>query len=66
MLSGQRAEATAAVPDEYLDLAHLFGDEAYVQERLEVFKGVGVTHLSLQPSGANALDDIEKIKAWVE
>jgi len=65
-LGGKRAEATAAVPDEYLDLAHLFGDEAHVQERLGVFKSVGVTHLSVAPAGANALDDIEKIKAWIE
>ncbi len=65
-LSGQRAEATAAVPDAYLDEAHLFGDEAHVQSRLEVFKNVGVTHLSVQPSGANGLDDIEKVKAWLD
>ena len=65
-LGGQRAEATAAVPDAYLDEAHLFGDEAHVQSRLEVFKSVGVTHLSVQPSGANGLDDIEKVKAWLD
>jgi len=65
-LGGQRAEATAAVPDAYLDEAHLFGDEAHVQQRLQVFKDVGVTHLSVQASGANPLDDIEKVKAWIE
>jgi F420-dependent oxidoreductase-like protein len=65
-LGGQRAEATAAVPDAYLDEAHLFGDEAHVQERLGVFKSVGVTHLSVQAAGANGLDDIEKVKAWLD
>jgi len=65
-LGGQRAEATAAVPDAYLDEAHLFGDEAHVQQRLQVFKDVGVTHLSVQASGANPIDDMEKIKAWIE
>ena len=65
-LGGQRAEATAAVPDAYLDEGHLFGDEAHVQQRLQAFKDVGVTHLSVNATGADPLDDMEKIKAWIE
>jgi F420-dependent oxidoreductase-like protein len=65
-LGGQRAEATAAVPDEYLGLANLIGDEAHVRERLEVYRSVGVTHLSINPQGPNPLDTIAAIKAWAE
>ena len=65
-LSGKRAEATAAVPDEYLDLSMLCGDEGYVRERLAVYKDVGVTHLNIDPRGENPLEVIEKIKAWSE
>ncbi len=64
-LSGHRAEATAAVPDEYLDLATLCGPEGHVRERLEVYREVGVTHLNVDPQGDDRLGTIEKIKAWV-
>ncbi len=64
-LAGRRAEATAAVPEEYVDLSALCGDEAYVRERLEVFASVGVTHLNLNPVGPDRLGTIERIKTWV-
>ncbi len=65
-LSGHRNEAFAAVPDEYLDLSMLCGDEGYVRERLQVYKDVGVTHLNIDPKGEHPLEVIEKIKAWAE
>ncbi|MEM8923344.1 MAG: LLM class F420-dependent oxidoreductase [Actinomycetota bacterium] len=65
-LSGHRKEATAAVPDEYLDLATLCGPEGHVRERLQVYKEVGLTYLNVQPAGDDPLGTIEKIKAWVE
>jgi F420-dependent oxidoreductase-like protein len=65
-LSGKRAEAIAAVPDEYLDLSMLCGDEGRVRERLEVYKEVGITHLNITPHGENPLEVIEKVKAWTE
>lgn len=65
-LSGKRAEATAAIPDEYLDLSMLTGDEGQIRERLAVYKAVGVTYLNIDPAGDNALDTIAKIKAWVD
>ena len=45
----------AAVPDEYIDLSALIGDEGYVRERLQVFKDVGVTHLNVNPIGLDSL-----------
>ncbi len=65
-LSGKRAEAIAAVPDEYIDLSALCGDEGFVRERIQVFKDVGVTHLNVMPHGPDPLDPIEKVKAWSE
>jgi len=65
-LSGKRAEATAAVPDEYLDLSMLCGDEAHVRQRIQLYKDIGVTHLNITPTGENPLDTIEMMKAWVE
>lgn len=65
-LSGRRAEATAAIPDEYLDLSMLCGDEGKVRERLQVYKEVGVTYLNIDPRGPNPLETIEKVKAWIE
>ncbi len=61
-LSGRRAEATAAVPDEYLDLSMLCGDEATVRERLGVYRDVGVTHLTVAPTGPDPLGTIEALK----
>jgi len=65
-LGGQRADAMAAVPDEYVDTANLIGPESHVKERLAVYKSVGVTHLTVNATGANALDDMAAVKAWIE
>jgi F420-dependent oxidoreductase-like protein len=65
-LGGQRAEAMAAVPDEYVDSANLIGPESHVKERLAVYKDVGVTHLTVNATGANAMDDMAAVKAWMD
>ena len=62
-LSGKRAEAMAAVPDEYLDTANLIGTEGHIKERLGVYAGVGVTHLIVNPTGTKPLDDLSAVKA---
>ena len=64
-LGRQAAEAVAAVPDEYVDTANLIGDEKHIQERLGVYKSVGVTHLMVNATGANAMDDMSAVKAWI-
>ncbi|MDH3301201.1 MAG: LLM class F420-dependent oxidoreductase [Acidimicrobiia bacterium] len=61
-LAGHRDEATAAVPDEYLDLSMLCGDEATVRERLGVYRNVGVTYLTIAPTGSDPLGTIERLK----
>ncbi len=65
-LSGKRAEAAAAVPEEYLDLSMLYGDEKTIRERLAVYRSVGVTHLNLNPIGPDPLGTFEAIKAMAE
>ncbi|MEM7340145.1 MAG: LLM class F420-dependent oxidoreductase [Actinomycetota bacterium] len=65
-LDGHRKEATAAVPDEYLDVATLCGPEGHVRERLSVYKEVGITYLNVEPHGADPLGTIEKVRAWIE
>jgi len=65
-LGGQRAEAMAAVPDDYVDSANLIGTEAHIRERLAVYKSVGVTHLTVNATGADSLDDMGAVKAWIE
>jgi F420-dependent oxidoreductase-like protein len=64
-LGGRRAEAMAAVPDAYVDTANLIGPEAHVKERLGVYQQVGVTHLTVNATGTNALDDLSAVKAWI-
>ncbi len=64
-LSGKKEEAMAAVPQEFLDSTALVGDEGWVRERVEAYRSSGVTHLSVQPVGANGLELIEKVKGWI-
>ena len=64
-LGGQRNEAYEAVPDEYIELSALIGDEDHIKARLAKFKEVGVTHLNVNPVGPDPLGTIEKLKDWV-
>lgn len=65
-LSGKRAEAMAAVPEEYLDLATLAGDPGHVRERIGVYKEIGVTYLNINVIGEEPLKIYEQVKAWAE
>lgn len=65
-LSGQRAEAVAAVPEEYMDLSMLLGDDGAARERLSVYKDVGVTYLDVDVRGDDPLKTIEKIRSWAD
>ena len=65
-LAGHREEATAAVPDEYLDLSMLCGDPETVRDRLRAYRDVGVTHLTVAPTGPDPLGTIEQLKDLVD
>lgn len=65
-LSGQKAEAEALVPAEYLKATTLAGDEGFVRDRVLAYKEAGVTRLSIRPMGDNPMDLIDKVKAWTD
>jgi len=48
-LSGKKAEAEAAVPEEFLELTTICGSKGYVKERLAAHKEAGITHLQMYP-----------------
>ncbi|MBK5222308.1 MAG: LLM class F420-dependent oxidoreductase [Acidimicrobiia bacterium] len=65
-LGGKKAEAAAAVPQEYLDAIAMVGDEGKVRERVQAYADAGVTQLRINPAGDDKLGLIEKIKAWTD
>ena len=65
-LSGQKDEATALVPAEYLTSTAMVGDEGFVRDRIQAYKAAGVTRLSVNPVGDDPLKLIEKVKAWAD
>jgi len=48
-LSGRKAEAAAAVPEDLVRATSLVGPEGFVAERIAAFAAAGVTTLNLQP-----------------
>ena len=48
-LDGRKAEAEALVPAELLELTSLIGSEAYIRDRLAIYREVGVTTLNVMP-----------------
>jgi F420-dependent oxidoreductase-like protein len=67
-LSGRKAEAAAAVPQEMVDATSLVGPEGWVAERLAAFQEAGVTTLMLTfPQGTHAdrVRTVEQVKKLV-
>jgi F420-dependent oxidoreductase-like protein len=64
-LSGQKDEAEALVPEDYLKANAMVGDEGWVKERVEAYRAAGVTRLSIMPVGPNRLELVEKVKSWI-
>jgi len=65
-LDGKKDEAAAALPAEWLELSHLVGPKSYVKERVAAFKEAGVTVLSVNPVGPNAVEQIELLREIVD
>lgn len=63
-LSGKKAEAEAAIPDEFLRSMSLFGEEGFVREQIGAYRESGVTALSVMPVGHDPIGVLEKVKAW--
>jgi alkanesulfonate monooxygenase SsuD/methylene tetrahydromethanopterin reductase-like flavin-dependent oxidoreductase (luciferase family) len=64
-LSGKKDEAAAAVPGEMLEKTNLVGPKSYVKERLAAYKEAGVTVLSVNPVGPDAVGTIETLKEMI-
>ncbi|WP_319430857.1 LLM class F420-dependent oxidoreductase [Mycobacterium sp. RTGN5] len=61
-LSGRKAEAIAAVPDELVRAVNLIGPRGFVKERIAAFAEAGVTTLLATPTTTDAAEYI----SWVE
>jgi hypothetical protein len=55
-LAGQREEAIAAVPDEYVDQGALIGPAARIRERFRAWQDSGATGLTLHTAQDAALE----------
>jgi F420-dependent oxidoreductase-like protein len=68
-LSGRKAEAIAAVPDELVRNISLIGPRGYVKERIAAFAEAGVTTLLATPvtgDAAEYVDFIEQLQALLD
>ncbi len=65
-LSGDRAGAAAAVPDEMVWQTTLIGDEARVRERIRSYRDVGIDELMLHPTGRSEGDRLDMLGRGVE
>jgi F420-dependent oxidoreductase-like protein len=64
-LAGRREEAAAALPDDFVDRATLIGPPGFVRERIEAQRAAGVTHLHVQPVGADVPRLLARVKDWI-
>lgn len=64
-LSGNKRDAEALVPLEWLEAANLVGPESYVKERIAAFAEAGVTSLNVTPVGEDPAGIVERLKGWV-
>ena len=65
-LDGKKDEAAAKVPAEMLRATNLVGPKSYVKERLAAFKEAGVTILSVNPVGPDAVKTIETLRELID
>jgi len=65
-LEGKKNEAAAAVPTQLLENSNLVGSKSYVKERLAAYKEAGVTILSVNPVGGDAVQQIETLRELLD
>ena len=65
-LAGKKAEAAAAVPRDFLEATLLIGDEGRIRERIEAYRGSGVTRLDVAPVGEDPLGTVATIRKLVD
>ena len=65
-LDGKKQEAAAKVPSEWLLNSHLVGPKNFVKERLAAFKEAGVTVISVNPIGPDAVQQVELLRSLID
>jgi F420-dependent oxidoreductase-like protein len=64
-LGGNKRDAEALVPLEWLEAANLVGSESYIKERIAAFAESGVTSLNVTPVGDDPAAIVARLKDWV-
>jgi F420-dependent oxidoreductase-like protein len=65
-LDGKKDEAAANVPTEMLELTNLVGPKGFIADRVAAYKEAGVTVLSVNPVGPDAVHQIETLRDIVD
>ena len=65
-LDGKKEEAAKAVPAELLESMTMVGPAGYVKERIDAYRESGVTTLSVTPVGADPVQTVEQLRAFVD
>lgn len=65
-VSGDKAAAIAAVPDELVLSAYLIGTESMVRDRVRAYAAAGVDTLRLGPSGRTVRDQIDHLEMSID
>jgi F420-dependent oxidoreductase-like protein len=64
-LDGNKRDAEAVVPTEWLEAGNLVGPASYVRERIAAFREAGVTNLQISPVSDDPAATVAQIKEWV-
>jgi hypothetical protein len=65
-LDGKKDEAAAAIPAEWIMNANLVGSTGFIKDRVAAFREAGVTVLSVNPIGPDAVSQIEKLRSIID
>ena len=65
-LDGKKQEAAAKVPSDWLLNSHLVGPKGFIKERLSAFKEAGVTVISVNPIGPDAVQQVELLRTLMD
>ena len=64
-LGGNKRDAEAKVPLEWLEAGNLVGPASYVKERIAAFAEAGVTNLQVMPATEDPAATVRQLKEWV-
>ena len=65
-VSGDKAAAAAAVPEDLVLAAYMIGTESMVRDRIRAYADAGVDCLRLAPQGTTAADQIAHLEMAVD